>query len=139
MEQAALERKAEVVSIIDPFYPKATHQTFSDEAMDGVDVCICFSPPSAALENITDACHWKKQLVIGTTGWTDQMDLVKQIVNENGLGLVYSSNFSIGMNIFYKIIELASHIIDKFDAYDILGNEAHHNRKLDSPSGLILC
>jgi len=135
IEKAALERKVEVVSTIDPFHPAATHKVFSDEAMQGVDVCICFSQPAAALENIADACRWKKQVVIGTTGWVEQMGQVEQMVNESGVGLVYSSNFSIGVNIFFKIIELASQVINKFDVYDILGYEAHHNRKLDSPSG----
>ncbi|NQU63579.1 MAG: 4-hydroxy-tetrahydrodipicolinate reductase [SAR324 cluster bacterium] len=135
IEQVLLERKAEVVSTIDPFHPGASHQKFSDQAMQGVDVVICFSQPDAALENIADACRWKKQVVIGTTGWVEQMDRVEQMVNEAGVGLVYSSNFSIGVNIFFKIIELASQVIDKFDVYDILGYEAHHNRKLDSPSG----
>ncbi|MBU2646931.1 4-hydroxy-tetrahydrodipicolinate reductase [bacterium] len=135
IEQVALERKAEVVSTIDPFHPKATHKSFSEEAMQGVDVCICFSQPAVAMGNIADACRWKKQVVIGTTGWVDQMDRVEQMVNESGVGLVYSSNFSIGVNIFFKMIELASQVINKFDVYDILGYEAHHNRKLDSPSG----
>ena len=135
IEKAALEKKFEVVSTIDPFHPAATHKAFSDEAMLGVDVCICFSQPAVALENIADACRWKKQVVVGTTGWVEQMEQVEQMVNENGVGLVYSSNFSIGVNIFFKIIELASQVINKFDVYDILGYEAHHNRKLDSPSG----
>ena len=135
IEKAALERKVEVVSTIDPFHPDATFKSFSDEAMHGVDVCICFSQPAAAMENMTDACRWQKQVVVGTTGWVDQMDQVEQMVYENGVGLVYSSNFSIGVNIFFKMIELASQVINKFDVYDILGYEAHHNRKLDSPSG----
>ena len=135
IEKVVQERDAEVVSTIDPFHPQASHKTFSDEAMRGVDVVICFTQPDVALENIADACRWKKQVVIGTTGWVGQMDRVEQMVKESGVGLVYSSNFSIGVNIFFKIVELASQVIDKFDVYDILGYEAHHNRKLDSPSG----
>ncbi len=135
IEQAALERGGEVVSTIDPFHPKATHKAFSADAMKDVDVCICFSQPDVALENITDICRWKKQAVIGTTGWVDQMEKVRKMVEEADVGLVYSSNFSIGVNIFFKLIELAGQVMNKFDVYDILGYEAHHNRKMDSPSG----
>ena len=135
IEKMALERGAEVVSTIDPFHPDATHTSFSDEAMNGVDVCICFSQPDVAFQNITDVCRWKKHAVIGTTGWVGQMAEVKKMVEEADVGLVYSSNFSIGVNIFFRLIELAGQVINKFDVYDILGYEAHHNRKLDSPSG----
>ncbi len=135
VEQCARERKIEIISIIDPFQVGATHQEFDETAMKDVDVCICFTQPKVALANIQDACRWKKQIVIGTTGWTDQMPQVKQMIEEHGVGLVYSSNFSVGVNIFFKLIEEASRIIDKFEVYDILGYEAHHKRKLDSPSG----
>lgn len=135
IEQAALDRGVEVVSSIDPFHPEATHKEFSDDAMKGVDVCICFSQPAVALENMGDICRWKKQAVIGTTGWVDQMESVEKMVNDAGVGMVYSSNFSIGVNIFFRLIELAGQVMNKFDVYDVLGYEAHHNRKLDSPSG----
>ncbi len=135
IEQAALERGAEVISTIDPFNPKASHKSVSEESMNGVDVCICFSQPDAAMGNIADACRWKKQVVVGTTGWVDKMSEVEVMVNENNVGLVYSSNFSIGVNIFFRLIELAGQVMNKFDVYDILGYEAHHNRKIDSPSG----
>ncbi|MBU3914444.1 4-hydroxy-tetrahydrodipicolinate reductase [bacterium] len=135
IERCARDKNAEIVSIIDPFHPNATHKGFEESAMKDVDVCICFSQPAVALKNIHDACEWKKNMVIGTTGWVDEMEHVKKQVNEAGVGLVYSSNFSIGVNIFFKIIEQASKIINQFDVYDILGYEAHHNRKIDSPSG----
>jgi 4-hydroxy-tetrahydrodipicolinate reductase len=135
IEQAALERGAEIISTIDPFNPKASHKSVSEESMKGVDVCICFSQPDAAMGNIADACRWKKQVVVGTTGWVDKMSEVEVMVNENDVGLVYSSNFSIGVNIFFRLIELAGQVMNKFDVYDILGYEAHHNRKIDSPSG----
>jgi len=135
IEQCAKQRGIEVVSTIDPFNPQATHKEVNESSMKDVDVCICFSQPDVAIKNIEDACQWKKHMVIGTTGWTDQMPRIKELVNQSDIGLVYSSNFSIGVNIFFKIIEQASQVLNKFDVYDILGFEAHHNRKLDSPSG----
>ncbi|MFC1691411.1 4-hydroxy-tetrahydrodipicolinate reductase, partial [Nanoarchaeota archaeon] len=74
-------------------------------------------------------------IVMGTTGWNDQMDEVKKIVEENGIGFIYGSNFSIGVNVFFKMIENAAKIMDKVDDYDVYGHEFHHNQKLDSPSG----
>jgi len=133
--QAAEERKVAVASIIDPFHPEATHQEFSAESMEGVDACICFTQPDVAMQNITDACRFKVPLVMATTGWTDKMEEVRGMVEEAGIGMVYSSNFSLGVNIFFKIIEEAASIINHFDIYDLLGYELHHSRKKDSPSG----
>ncbi len=108
IEQCAKDRKVEIVSIIDPYHPGATHKEFSESAMEGVDACICFTQPEVAISNIKDMCKYKKQAVIGTTGWASQMADVKEWVKESGIGLVYSSNFSIGVNIFFKLIEQAS-------------------------------
>lgn len=135
VEQCAAERGLHISSIIDPVHPKATHPSFSDEAMWDVDTCICFTQPDVALQNIGDICEWKKQAVIGTTGWTKEMEKVRKWVDEADVGIVYSSNFSIGVNIFFRVIEQVSQIMNRFDVYDVLAYEAHHNRKMDSPSG----
>lgn len=135
IERCALDRKLEIVSIIDPFHPKATHKAFSEDAMKEVEVCICFSQPSVALSNIEDICRFNKNAVIGTTGWTKHMNQVRKLVESSNIGLVYSSNFSIGVNIFFKMVEQAAQIMNQFEMYDVLGLEAHHNRKMDSPSG----
>ena len=135
IEKCALERGMEVASIIDPTHPSATHREFSDKAMADVEVCICFTQPDVALRNIEEGCRAKKQIVIGTTGWLDKMQYVKDLVSQNDVGLVYSSNFSVGVNIYFKLLEQAAQIINQFDMYDILGFEAHHKRKRDSPSG----
>ncbi len=135
IEKVAEGRQLRVVSIIDPCYPEAAHAEINDDSMKGVDVCICFTQPDAALSNIESICRFKKQIVIGTTGWTDRMSEVERMVRESGIGMVYSSNFSIGVNIFFKLIEQAGQIMNQFEVYDILCYEAHHNKKVDSPSG----
>ena len=135
VEQSARERGIEIGSTIDPVQPAATHQSINEESMQGIDVCVCFTQPDVAIQNIQDVCKWKKQAVIATTGWTQRMADVEKMVSEAGIGLVYSSNFSIGVNIFFRLIELSSQIFDKFEVYDVFGYEAHHNRKMDSPSG----
>lgn len=135
IEKIATDRGIEIGSIIDPFQPEATHKEFCESAMKGIDVCISFSQPSSAIKNIEDACKWGKQLVIGTTGWADKMSEIEKIITEKNLGLVYSSNFSIGVNVFFKLVEQAAKVIDSFDIYDVMGFEAHHMKKRDSPSG----
>ena len=135
IEKIAVSRGIEVCSIIDPFQKDATHKQFCDEAMKGVDTCICFSQPDVAIKNIEDACLWRKQMVIGTTGWTEHMPEIEKRIVAQKLGMVYSSNFSIGVNIFFKMVEQAAQIINKFDIYDIMGFEGHHLKKRDSPSG----
>lgn len=135
VESCAKEKNINVRSIIDPYAPQATHKDFSAEAMDQVDVCICFTLPAVAVANIKSACYWKKPLVMATTGWMESLPQIKKLVEESNNGIVYSSNFSLGVNIFFKIIEQTCRIINRFDEYDLLGYELHHNRKMDSPSG----
>jgi 4-hydroxy-tetrahydrodipicolinate reductase len=74
-------------------------------------------------------------MVIGTTGWHDRIDDVRQIVEESGIGLVYASNFSLGVNLFYRLIETAGHLFHSFDQYGPYILEAHHQFKKDAPSG----
>jgi 4-hydroxy-tetrahydrodipicolinate reductase len=73
--------------------------------------------------------------VSGTTGWYDQMDEVRQAVDAAESALVWSSNFSIGVNLFYRIVWYASELADRFPEFDVGGLEIHHNKKHDSPSG----
>ena len=63
------------------------------------------------------------------------MEIVREMVEDQGVGLVYSSNFSIGVNIFFKLIEQAAQVMNQFEVYDVMAFEAHHNKKIDSPSG----
>ncbi|MGK0289934.1 MAG: 4-hydroxy-tetrahydrodipicolinate reductase, partial [bacterium] len=105
--QEAKKKNVSIQSIIDPHHPDATHKTFSKESMEGVDVCICFTQPNVAIQNIEQACEWKKQIVMATTGWVDEMERVRAMIKEAGIGMVYSSNFSLGVNIFFKLLENA--------------------------------
>jgi 4-hydroxy-tetrahydrodipicolinate reductase len=106
--------------------------------LDEVDVCIDFSVPSAVVNNISTVAACGKNIVVGTTGWYDKMDEVKQLVAKHKIGLVYSPNFSLGMNIFYQIVKSAATAFDPFDVYDVALEEIHHRKKGDSPSGTAL-
>lgn len=135
VEQAALQRGHEVVSIIDPNGPQAGFREITAGSVKNADVCIDFSSPESALENIKKLCSLHKNIVVGTTGWYAGLDAAKKLVKDGGNGLIYASNFSIGMNILFRLADDAGKIFDKFPEYDVGGVEYHHNQKADSPSG----
>jgi len=102
------------------------------------DVAIDFSVPSAVVSTITSAHALGKNVVIGTTGWLQQLPEVKQLVGNNSIGVVYGSNFSIGMQMYFRIVRQAARLVNSADQYDIFMQEIHHSRKIDSPSGTAL-
>jgi 4-hydroxy-tetrahydrodipicolinate reductase len=101
----------------------------------GAEAAIEFTRPDTALANIKALAEKKIPSVIGTTGWHDRLDEAQLAVNSADSALIWSSNFSIGVNIFYRIAWYAAQLADSFPEYDVGGFEAHHNKKLDSPSG----
>ena len=135
VEQTAKQRGHEVVSIIDPNAEGATHKEIGIDSTAKADVCIDFTQPSVAMENIAKYCELGKSAVIGTTGWYEHLDKAKESVEKAGIGLLWAGNFSLGVNTFYRIIEAASKAIDKLPEYDVMALERHHNKKKDSPSG----
>lgn len=110
-----------------------THQSLAD-----VDVCIDFSIPTAVVENVKASAECGKSIVVGTTGWFDKLKEVEKIVKDKKIGLLYSANYSLGMNIFFHILANVSHLMDKYDCYDVGIHEIHHKGKADSPSGTAL-
>lgn len=135
IERVAKSKGINVVSVIDTNDSNAGYKEINGESMQDVDVCIDFTAPNAVLGNIEKASRYKKNIVVGTTGWNDKIGKVRNIVSKNKIGLVYASNFSIGVNLFYRMVEDAARLIDKIEDYDIYGCELHHSNKIDSPSG----
>ena len=133
IEKVANSKNVSVVSIVDPAH--GSHREINDQSMKGVDVCVDFSVPGAVAGNVEKIAKYKKNIVIGTTGWYSNIDEVKKIIEKNNLGLIYAPNFSIGVNVFLDIIKNAARLINKIEDYDIYGYELHHSKKLDSPSG----
>jgi 4-hydroxy-tetrahydrodipicolinate reductase len=99
------------------------------------DVAIDFTAPDIVLDTISAVSKLGTNMVVGTTGWYEQVKKVEKIVQKNNIGLIYGGNFSVGANIFFKIIDFASLLFDKYDQYDVYGYEVHHSGKKDSPSG----
>ncbi len=121
------ETIAKVFEIDDPVRP---------EALAEVDVCIEFSTPQAVMTNIRAAVEARRDIVVGTTGWDAQRPEIRSIVKESGL--LYSTNFSLGMNIFFRIVRRAAELMRNAEEYDPYINEIHHRQKVDSPSGTAL-
>ena len=97
----------------------------------GVDVVIDFTTPEAALENMRAALALGSRIVVGTTGWYTQLAEMKAIAQRRGGGLLYGTNFSIGVQKFFRLTaELA-----KLDGYRFAIQETHHTTKVDAPSG----
>lgn len=100
------------------------------------DIAIDFTSPEIIIKNIEETARLGKNLVVGTTGWYDKMDQVKNIVKKYKIGLIYGQNFSIGANLYFKIVEHATVMFHKYASYyDVYGYEIHHKGKKDSPSG----
>ena len=103
-----------------------------------VSVLVDFSVPSAVLKNVEHSAAMGKNIVIGTTGWLEHLPEVERIVKESNIGLLYGSNFSLGVNLFYKISEYAAQLFSTFKNYDAYIKESHHKMKKDAPSGTAL-
>lgn len=131
IERIALERGHEIVSIIDV----DNLADFKSEAFRSADVCIEFTIPHVALSNIRSAFESGVPVVCGTTGWTEALPELKEQIALNGNTLFWSSNFSIGVNIFMAINKHLAKIMNKFPEYNVEMTEVHHTQKLDAPSG----
>lgn len=107
-------------------------------AFEGIDVAIDFSRPHAVFDNIDRTSAIGVPVVVGTTGWDDQLDELRHLVDQRGSALVYGANFSIGANLFFRLVRVASRLFDRFDDYDAYVFEHHHRDKVDAPSGTAL-
>jgi 4-hydroxy-tetrahydrodipicolinate reductase len=127
IERIALERGHEIVLKKDEF------NTY--EGLSTADVAIDFSVPSAAVDNISAAFNANVPVVSGTTGWLEHYDEMIALCNEKKGGFISSSNFSLGVNIFFGLNEYLAKIMRQFDSYKVSMEEIHHIHKLDAPSG----
>ena len=108
------------------------------EKLRGHDAAIDFSVGDAVLKNVEACARAQVPLVEGTTGWKQNEPQVKEIVAENNGALVYGANFSIGVNLFYRLTSEAAKLFAAVECYEPFIEEAHHNRKRDAPSGTAL-
>jgi len=111
--------------------------TVTEEALNESKphVIIEFTLPQVAITHIRHYCKSNTSAVIGTTGWYDQMDEVRNLIHTNPIGLVYGSNFSFGIQFLFQALNILIPILDQLPEFDITLHESHHSAKLDSPSG----
>jgi len=114
--------------------------TSKDQVLElqGHDVAVDFSVGKAVLRNIEACARAKVPLVEGTTGWKQAESEARRIVGEHSSAMVYGANFSIGVNVFYRIVKHAASLFAAVEGYAPFIEESHHNRKRDAPSGTAL-
>src|SRR5664280_1408850 len=137
IEQLAPEYDFEVALKLDEFNnPDGAGLTTGNFA--GIDAAIEFSIPAAVPGNVEGIAALGVPLVVGTTGWLEHIDRVKRAIEVHNTGLVWSPNFSIGVNVFFRLVAEAARLLAAEPAYGSWAWEIHHSTKKDAPSGTLL-
>ena len=131
IERIALERGHEIVSVIDV----DNVDDFDSDAFKSAEVAIEFTAPQVALSNYRRAFASGVAVVSGTTGWTEQLPQIKKEIEAGNNTLFWSSNFSMGVNVFMAVNKYLAGIMNQFPNYNVEMTEVHHTQKLDAPSG----
>lgn len=109
-----------------------------DELADALRICdvaIDFSIADAVPKNAESSSRAGVPLVVGTTGWQSQVERVRSLVEQHDGALIYGANFSVGVQVFYRVAARAAELFRELDSYDPFIEESHHKRKRDAPSG----
>lgn len=137
--ERVLERRGhEIVARIDPQSEAADHDQPNADNISNADVVIEFAHGASVLRNAQAYAAAGVPAVVGTTGWEGDFDAVRKTVTDAGIGYLIGANFSIGANLFMKIVTDAARLVNRIPDYDLLLHEAHHKHKKDSPSGTAL-
>ena len=105
------------------------------ENIYNADVAINFSTPETAVQNITLGLKSSVPVVSGTTGWLSDLNKIKELSQEKNTSFLYSSNFSLGVNLFFELNKKLAEIMKKYNQYNLKIEEIHHTQKIDKPSG----
>ncbi len=131
LEEVAIERGHKILFKFDI----NNLQEFTEENLKKVDVALEFTTPKSAYDNILKCLEAGVPVVSGTTGWTQNLHALKQKALEEGKAFFYSPNFSLGVNILFRLNRELAKIMNKLADYDVFIKETHHIHKLDAPSG----
>ncbi|MEZ5346355.1 MAG: dihydrodipicolinate reductase C-terminal domain-containing protein [Pyrinomonadaceae bacterium] len=137
IESLAKNKGHEIVAVIDEADSDLSAGELAERLKDS-DAVIDFSLAGAVKKNLEACCLAGVPLVEGTTGWNDDLEFVKRFVDENDGSFVYGANFSVGVNLFYRVVDHAAELFSKFEDYEVFLEEQHHSRKIDAPSGTAL-
>ena len=127
IERYSIDRDHEIVFILDKDYEKGN--------IGLADIAINFSIPEAAAENIKTALKINIPVVCGTTGWLNQLKEIEDFCKAKNSAFIYASNFSVGVNLFFKLNEVLAKLMSSHKSYQASMKEIHHIHKLDAPSG----
>ena len=131
IEEIALNKGHEIVLRIG----EENKEDFTTENIQLADVCIEFTSPHAAFDHVKKCLEAGVPVVCGSTGWLSQLEEAKQICLQHDTAFLYASNFSIGVNLFFKINQMVAALMKDHPAYQIKMEEIHHTQKKDAPSG----
>ncbi len=134
IEKICRERGHNIVCTIDV----NEEAKFESDEFKSADVAIEFSSPESALNNYKRAFAANVPIVSGTTGWLDDIKVVRKACEEDGQTFFYASNFSLGVNILFAVNKYLANIMNDFPQYEVHVDETHHIHKLDAPSGTAL-
>ena len=131
IEEVALQRGHEIVIKID----QPNLHEFTKENMAKADAAIEFTSPHTAYDNVKACIEFGVPIVCGSTGWTERLDEMKNICAANNGSFIYSSNYSVGVNIFFEVNKKLAALMAPQSAYEVIMEETHHTQKKDAPSG----
>jgi len=131
IEQIALQKGYEIVLKID----LSNIDEFTKENLSKADVAIEFTSPHTAFENVKKCLEYGVPVVCGSTGWLDKWSEIETLCNQKNGTLLYASNFSIGVNLFFELNTYLAKLMSKYNDYHISLTEIHHTQKKDAPSG----
>ena len=131
IESIALQRGHTIVLKVD----ETNASTFTNDELKKADVAIEFSTPHTVISNIKKCFEAQVPVAVGTTGWYDEFEMIQELcLQKNGV-LFHATNFSLGVNLFFKINTYLAELMNKYDSYNVEMEEIHHIHKLDKPSG----
>jgi len=131
IEESAMAKGHEIVLKIDI----SNAHEFTQSNLQKADVAIEFTGPHSAFDNIVKCIELGVPVVSGSTGWLEKWDEVKKLCDQKEGCLVYSSNYSIGVNLFFEINKQLALIMEPYNEYNVSMSELHHTEKKDAPSG----
>ena len=127
IDEIATQRNHEIVARL--------NESPTSGNLNNADVVIEFSNPEVAFNNIKTCLENNIPVICGTTGWLDQKPEIEKIAAENNTAFLYSSNFSLGVNLFFALNEKLANLMKNFPEYNVQLEEIHHTHKKDAPSG----
>ena len=131
IERILIERGHTVALIID----EANAADLNAQNLEGVDVALEFTTPATAYNNIRQCVECGTPVVSGTTGWTERLEELKALCEQKGSAIFYASNYSLGVNMMFRLNRRLAELMNHHAQYDVAIEEVHHIHKKDAPSG----